>query len=164
MKGQGKGNNFDYDYADVARQANADEANRLLQAMSALMGRGQKDEAEKLSHRFLDLIDRQDSLLALREDTDVRGWLSKAAASATDPVQKERNVLNAAQLITVWGDSAAANVAGLHEYSHREWGGITGDLYKKRWQAFFDHQFRNGPKPDYYRMELDWIDRMRKKY
>lgn len=164
MKGQGKGNNFDYDYADVARQANADEANRLLQAMSALMGRGQKDEAEKLSHRFLDLIDRQDSLLALREDTDVRGWLSKAAASATDPVQKERNVLNAAQLITVWGDSAAANVAGLNEYSHREWGGITGDLYKKRWQAFFDHQFRNGPKPDYYRMELDWIDRMRKNY
>ena len=128
------------------------------------MGRGQKDEAERLSHRFLSLIDRQDSLLSTREDTHVGAWLGKAAAVATDPVQKKRNVLNAALLISVWGDSAAANVSGLHDYSHREWGGITGDLYKKRWQAFFDHEFRGAPAPDYYRMELDWIDRVCKEY
>ncbi len=164
MEGQGKGNNFEYDFADVARQANADEANRLLIAMSGLMRRGLKKQAEKLSEEFLRLIDRQDSLLSRRSDTHVDTWLRHASDAATNPTQKLQNVNNAALLITVWGDSAAANVAGLHEYSHREWGGITGDLYKKRWQAFFDHQFRNGPKPDYYRMELDWIDRMRKKY
>ena len=164
MEGQGKGNNFEYDFADVARQANADEANRLLIAMSGLMRRGLKKQAEKLSEEFLRLIDRQDSLLSRRSDTHVDTWLGHASDAATNPTQKLQNVNNAALLITVWGDSAAANVAGLHEYSHREWGGITGNLYKKRWQAFFDHQFRNGPKPDYYRMELDWIDRMRKKY
>lgn len=164
MEGQGKGNNFEYDFADVARQANADEANRLLIAISGLMRRGLKKQAEKLSEEFLRLIDRQDSLLSQRSDTHVDTWLRHASDAATNPTQKLQNVNNAALLITVWGDSAAANVAGLHEYSHREWGGITGDLYKKRWQAFFDHQFRNGPKPDYYRMELDWIDRMRKKY
>ena len=132
--------------------------------MSGLMRRGLKKQAEKLSEEFLRLIDRQDSLLSRRSDTHVDTWLRHASDAATNPTQKLQNVNNAALLITVWGDSAAANVAGLHEYSHREWGGITGNLYKKRWQAFFDHQFRNGPKPDYYRMELDWIDRMRKKY
>ena len=43
MEGQGKGNNFEYDFADVARQANADEANRLLIAMSGLMRRVTKE-------------------------------------------------------------------------------------------------------------------------
>lgn len=164
MENGGSGNNFSYDYVDVRRQANADEANRLLGAMSSLMARGLKKDAEEVSYRFLDLIDRQDSLLSARYDTDVKSWLYMAAECAPTEFQKAQNVLNAAQLITVWGDSTACNRGGLHDYSHREWGGIIKGLYKKRWQAFFDHEFRGAPEPDYYRMELDWIDEIKKQY
>lgn len=164
MSGQGSGNNFEYDYNDVLRQANADEANELLRTMSSLMARGLKKEAEELSNKFLTLIERQDSLLSLRKDTDVSGWLDMAAKCAPSDIQKRQNILNAAQLITVWGDENAANNGGLHDYSHREWGGIIRDLYLKRWKAFFDHEFRGTPEPDYYQMELDWIDEVLNKY
>lgn len=164
MSGQGSGNNFEYDYNDVIRQANADEANMILQQMSALMAEGKKQEAKVLSEKFIDLIERQDSLLSLRKDTDVRGWLEMAATCAPSPEQKKQNIQNAAQLITVWGDDNAANRGGLHDYSHREWGGIIRDLYLKRWKTFFDNQFNDGPEPDYYQMELDWINRVCTEY
>ena len=62
-------------------------------------------------------------------------------------------------LITVWGDSVAANRGGLHDYSHREWGGIIRELYYPRWKAFFDFELFGGDEPDYYEMEKDWINR-----
>lgn len=157
MAGQGSGNNFDYDYCDVVRQANADEANAMLATMSALMRKGRRDQAQRLSRRFLDLIARQDSLLQQRADTRVDTWLTRAARAATSPAQRRQNVLNAAQLITVWGDEHAANKGGLRDYAHREWGGLIRDLYLRRWQAFFDAQFNAAPTPDYYQLELDWI-------
>lgn len=164
MASQGEGNNFEYDFIDISRQANADEANRLLGEMSCLMDEGKTEEARQLSLRFLELIDLQDFILSKRSDMSVESWMDAAVKCADNDAQLKENVANAAMLITVWGDSTASNRGGLHDYSHREWGGLIRGLYKKRWEAFFDHQFNGAPASDYYRMELDWVDEMSRKY
>lgn len=153
--------NFDYDLTDILRQANADRANVILRQIASAHENGAADSVAALSDEFLALILRQDSLLSRRTDMSVESWLDAAGAMAgDDAAAREQYRRNAAQLVTVWGDSVAANRGGLHDYSHREWGGLLRDLYYARWKAFFDHELRNAPAPDYYRMECDWVDRV----
>lgn len=151
--------NFAHDLADITRQANADEANRLLNQMNATRENGNRDSLILLSNRFLNLILEQDSLLAPYPDMNVDTWLNAAGAMANGDENARRLYRrNAAQLITVWGDETAANRGGLHDYSHREWSGLLRSLYYPRWKAFFDHQLHGAPQPDYYRMECEWVD------
>lgn len=151
--------NFVHDLADITRQANADQANRLLGQIAAAHNSGNRDSLLLLSDRFLNLILDQDSLLASQPDMSVATWLDATAAMAGDnDAARQLYRRNAAQLITVWGDETAANRGGLHDYSHREWSGILRQLYYPRWKAFFDHELHATPQPDYYRMECDWVD------
>jgi alpha-N-acetylglucosaminidase len=113
-----------------------------------------------LSDEFLNLILVQDSLLSQQPDMCVDTWLDAASALAgSDPAARELYRRNAAMLVTVWGDSIAANSGGLHDYSHREWAGLLRELYYPRWKAFFDSELRGAPKPDFYRMEVEWVER-----
>ena len=75
---------------------------------------------------------------------------------------------NASALITVWGDSIAANQGGLHDYSHREWSGILKDLYYQRWKTFFEQKQReldgklgeSAEEPiNFYGMEKAWAEK-----
>ena len=150
--------NFIYDFIDVTRQANADEANLLIRKISKLYEEEKNDSVEILSEKILSLILRQDSILKTIPQMNVETWIE--AADKLGGKYEEASKLyrkNAAMLITVWGDSIAANKGGLHDYSHREWGGIIRELYYPRWKAFFDHKLHGAPEPDFYEMELDWI-------
>lgn len=160
-----KGNvNYEYDLADIRRQANADHANSLLRRMAKYREAGDSASIVPLADEFLQLILRQDSLLEGSRGMDVADWLRQAAMAARSDKDRELYLRNAATLITVWGDSVACNEGGLKDYSHREWAGVLSDLYYKRWKAFFDHELHSAPAPDFYRMELDWIDRQVKAY
>ncbi|MDE5724035.1 MAG: alpha-N-acetylglucosaminidase C-terminal domain-containing protein, partial [Paramuribaculum sp.] len=107
-----------------------------------------------------DLILAQDSLLACQPEMCVDTWLDDAGKLAENDLDARKLYRrNAAQLITVWGDSVASNLRGLHDYSHREWSGLLRELYYKRWKAFFDSELRGAPKPDYYRIETEWVRR-----
>ncbi len=155
--------NYRYDLTDVRRQAIADRGNRLLGRMAALRKADRKDSLARMSDEFLRLILKQDSLLNLQAETRVDTWLDAAVRLAGDDTDAgELYRRNAAMLITVWGDSIAANRGGLRDYAHREWGGILRELYYKRWKAFFDSELRGAPSPDFYRMECEWVDRRSK--
>ena len=150
--------NFIYDFIDITRQANADHANELINKMSKLYQEGKKDSVEKLSHDFLNLILKQDSILSTVTSMRSDDWIDSAGKlGGANKEAEELYRKNAAMLITVWGDSIAANKGGLHDYSHREWSGIIRELYYPRWKSFFDHELNGGDQPDYYRMEMDWI-------
>ena len=128
--------------------------------MEQLKASGSTDSLIAFSDEFLNLILEQDSLLSLRPETRVDTWLDAAGKLAGDDNSaKELYRRNAAMQITVWGDSIAANRGGLHDYSHREWGGILKELYYERWKAFFDSELRGAPAPDFYRMECEWVER-----
>lgn len=152
--------NFAFDLADIRRQANADEGNRLIRHMADLKERGLTDSLTAVSERFLNLILMQDSTLSVQPDMCVDTWLDAAGNLADDDTEARKLYRrNAAQLITVWGDSVASNLGGLHDYSHREWSGLLRELYYQRWKAFFDSELRGAPKPDFYLMETEWVGR-----
>ncbi|MDR0939117.1 MAG: alpha-N-acetylglucosaminidase [Mediterranea sp.] len=157
-------NNFDYDLVDIFRQAGADRANVVLEAVSDSYDRKDKAAYDALSNEFLNLILQQDSLLATRPEFRVSTWLDAARDCGATPADKLLYVWNASALITVWGDSVAANQGGLHDYSHREWNGLLGGLYYQRWKAFFDWKRRElegerGLKaPNFYEMERRWAE------
>lgn len=152
--------NYRYDSADIQRQANADRGNVLLSRMAQARELGDSAALLALSDEFLNLILVQDSLLSQQPDMCVDTWLDAASALAgSDPAARELYRRNAAMLVTVWGDSVAANSGGLHDYSHREWAGLLRELYYPRWKAFFDSELRGAPKPDFYRMEVEWVER-----
>lgn len=156
--------NYKYDAVDVRRQANADRGNELLMTMADLKETGKemcdKDSLKALSNEFLALILKQDSLLRGCKEMNVDTWLDAAGSLAGDDIEARRQYRkNAAMLITVWGDSTAANRGGLRDYAHREWSGLLRDLYYKRWKAFFDSELDGAPTPDYYKMECDWVER-----
>lgn len=150
--------NFVYDLTDITRQALSDKAYALFHNARSAHLAGHRSQAIASADSMLRVILQVDSLLAGRSGFTVGEWLGQAAAAAESESQRRVNVTNAARLITVWGDSSACNIHGLKDYSHRLWHGITSELYYRRWKAFFDSEFRNAPAPDYYRMELDWID------
>jgi alpha-N-acetylglucosaminidase len=154
---------FRYDLAEIARQAVTDQGNILLDSISNSYDRKDTATYKRQYERFLELILTQDKLLATRPESRVSTWLDAARSCATDAAEVRQYVENAAMLITVWGDSIAANDAGLHDYAHREWSGLLKDLYYRRWEAFFLQRLavlegREAPKDiDFYRMELDWV-------
>ena len=156
----GDNRNFLYDFIDVSRQSNADAANRMIKDMSHLKDSGRIEELKLKCDEFLNLLSKQDSLLSILPDTHVNTWLDAAADAAGNDMAARRLFReNAAMLITVWGDSVAANAGGLHDYSHREWGGLIAELYLPRWKAFFDYELNGGESPDFYRMEKEWVAR-----
>ncbi|MDR0962046.1 MAG: alpha-N-acetylglucosaminidase [Mediterranea sp.] len=158
-------NHFAYDLTDIVRQSNADRANVLLEQISQSYDRKDVKAFARQTEQFLTLILQQDSLLSTRPEFSVDTWLNEAASAGNTPQEKQLYVRNAAQLITVWGDSIAANQGGLHEYAHREWGGVLRTLYYDRWAAFFKQRLavlegKEKEKPlDFYAMEKAWVDR-----
>lgn len=161
-------NNFEYDLVDVVRQSLADQGNVCLEEISQSYDRKDKDNFRKQTQQFLDLILAQDRLLSTRPEFSVSSWI--AAARSRGTTEKERNLYewNASALITVWGDSIAANPGGLHDYSHREWSGLLKDLYYQRWKAFFEQKQQEldgkpaGEAIDFYGMEKSWAEKSKK--
>ena len=110
------------------------------------------------------LILTQDSLLSTRKEFSVSSWLNSARSLGTTEEEKKLYEWNASALITVWGDSIAANQGGLHDYSHREWSGIMKDLYYQRWKVFFEQkqaELEGSPveQPNFYKMEKNWVEK-----
>ena len=161
-------NNFEYDLVDVVRQSLADKGNVLLEEISQSYDRKDKDSFGKQTQQFLELILAQDSLLSTRKEFSASSWLNAARSLGTTEEEKKLYEWNASALITVWGDSIAANQGGLHDYSHREWSGILKDLYYQRWKTFFEQKQReldgklgeSAEEPiNFYGMEKAWAEK-----
>jgi alpha-N-acetylglucosaminidase len=153
--------NFRYDLVDILRQSIADKGNDL----SGEIGKAYEDkDIEKfkaLSDNFLLAIQCQDRLLATQKDFTVGNWLEQAKSLSQIDKNRDLYEWNARTLITVWGNKAASEQGGLHDYSNREWNGILSDLYYKRWKLFFDNtvQEMQGEKVfpvDFFAMEEAW--------
>ncbi len=156
--------NYIYDLADIKRQALSDKVYDLYKSIRESFFKGDIRHAKSQSDSMLQIISEVDSLLYGIPGFSTEEWLRQAALASNDKEQKRRNVRNAARLITVWGDSAAANTHGLKDYSHRLWHGITSELYYRRWKSFFDHIFNDSPTPDFYDMEIQWIEKQVERY
>lgn len=157
-------NNFEYDLVDVVRQSLADQGNVQLEEISQSYDRKDKDSFRKQTQQFLELILAQDRLLSTRKEFSVSSWIAAARSLGTTEEERKLYEWNASALITVWGDSIAANPGGLHDYSHREWSGLLKELYYQRWKAFFEQKQQEldgkpmGEAIDFYGMEKAWAE------
>jgi alpha-N-acetylglucosaminidase len=124
---------FQYDMADVTRQALANYARPLQEKWVQAYREKNVAGFTEYSARFLELMDDMDKLLATRKDFLLGPWIADARHWGTTPDEKNLYERNAKDLVTLWGDAASP----LHEYSCRQWSGLLGDFYKPRWERYF---------------------------
>jgi alpha-N-acetylglucosaminidase len=135
--------------ADLARQAA--EAWRVKD----------RDRFAAASARMLELIRDLDTLLATRPEFLLGKWLADARRWGDTDAGKDRLEWNARRVITMWGQTPA-----IRDYSRREWSGMLGSFYLKRWEKFYEalaESLASGKAfdqavfdRDLQRWELDW--------
>lgn len=124
---------FRFDLVDLTRQCLANYAQVLQKEMSAAFRLHNKQLFAEKSKLLLELILDQDSLLRTREETLLGSWIADARTMGTTPSEKNLFERNARALITTWDMQKDGS---LHDYSHREWAGITKNVYYQRWKLF----------------------------
>ena len=129
----GQSDGFQYDLVDLTRQVLANYALPVQQQITLAYQRNDKDDFEKYSTEFIELIDDMDKLLATRKDFLLGPWIADARSWGETEDEKALYEQNARDLITLWGGADNR----LHEYSNRQWSGLFNDFYKPRWEQFF---------------------------
>lgn len=124
---------FQYDLADITRQALANYARPLQEKWIQAYREKNSAGFDEYTGRFLELIDDMDKLLATRKDFLLGPWIADARHWGTTPAEKDLYEKNARDLITLWGGANSP----LHEYSCRQWSGLLTDFYKPRWEQYF---------------------------
>ncbi|HMA49235.1 MAG TPA: alpha-N-acetylglucosaminidase C-terminal domain-containing protein, partial [Magnetospirillaceae bacterium] len=131
---------YRYDLVDVARQCLANEARRMLPHL--------KDRK-----RWLKMLDLQDKLLATDRFFLLGTWLAPVKGWASSPQEAQRLDHDARSILTTWGGRKASDEGPLHDYGNKDWAGLTGDYYKKRWELYF----KDPAKPiDWYAFGEKW--------
>ncbi|HEY9167039.1 MAG TPA: alpha-N-acetylglucosaminidase [Candidatus Kryptonia bacterium] len=127
---------YQYDLVSVTRQYISNLAHGYY--AKCMKAYESKDVANftKYSKMFLDVISDLDTLLGTRKEYLLGSWIESARELGRNVGEEDLFELNARTLITVWGDSAAAQT--LHDYSFREWSGMLRGFYGPRWKLFFE--------------------------
>lgn len=154
---------FVYDFLDITKQVLANSAQEYHKEMVAAYNAGDSEKFDKISTHFLDLIRLQERVLSTSPEFLVGTWIeqSRTMLEGSDDWTKDLFEFNARALITTWGDYKNG---GLKDYSNRQWAGLTGDLYLKRWEMWVDgisNELKTG-KPalgiNWYRVEYEWAN------
>lgn len=150
------------DAIDFIRQDIADDADTVLKKLGAAYEQKNKDDFNKETKSFLQLIDETNDLLNTNDYYKLSTYLMQAEAAGNTSAEKKNNLLNALMLVTYWGGNDPKE-DHLHEYAYKEWGGLMNVFYKKRWQLYFDglRKQLNGaaaPKIDFFRWERNWVN------
>lgn len=125
-----------------------------------------KDAAafETLSDEFLKIADLMDTLCGKCKYYRLDRWVNSAVrlAENADEFTKMLYGMNAKMLVTTWGSYKQSEVGGLHDYSNRQWSGLIGDFYKKRWELWINERKKElcgNPcdKIDWFYFEWSWV-------
>ena len=77
-----------------------------------------------------------DVLNAAQPFCTIGKWIEQARDLGHAPEVKDYYEMNARRLITTWGGD-------LNDYACRNWSGLMGNYYAKRWQFYIDEAFRS---------------------
>ncbi|MCI9334279.1 MAG: hypothetical protein HFI98_05920, partial [Lachnospiraceae bacterium] len=124
-----------YDLVDVTRQCLANESRIVYARLQYCLGQGQKEEFLAAKQKFMELLRTQEEVLAGHEAFGLKRFLEAAAKCGQKYGMEKAFIRQAKTLLTVWGDERCGV---LHDYSSREWSGLTGSLYYERWKIFLD--------------------------
>ena len=153
--------NYEYDLVDIVRQAVAEKGRMVYAVLQAAYKAQDQQLFEVVSRRFLHLIIQQDRLLSTDPLFSVGRWIGDARRMGITEQEKDLYEWNARVQVTTWGNRAAADEGGLHDYAHKEWSGLLRDFYYQRWQLFLTEmlsRLRESPpqRIDFYATEETW--------
>nr|WP_243835822.1 alpha-N-acetylglucosaminidase C-terminal domain-containing protein [Gelidibacter sediminis] len=149
--------NFQYDLVDLTRQVLANYAQVIYADMVRHYKNGDLSGFNRASEKFTTLLKDQDRLLNSRKEFMLGLWLEAAKSRATNPAEKDLFEYNARTQITTW----SFQDSNLHDYAHREWGGMLSDFYLPRWELFIaklkaELNGEHSKDIDYYAFEEGW--------
>lgn len=153
--------NFCYDLVDITRQALAEQARLVYNEVVAAYKAKDRTMLAHASHKFLDILLRQDRLLSSVPQFMVGNWIQQARRLGTNAAERDHYEWNARVQITTWGNRTASEAGALREYAHKEWNGVLRDFYYPRWKAYLDALAANldgkpMPQFDFYAMDEKW--------
>lgn len=128
---------YQYDLCDLVRQALSNRFYTGQQDFANAYKQKNADLCEAIAKKQLSLLKDMDELLSHRSEFCFSRWLSDAHRLAANEEEKRYFDLNARTLLTAWGD-IRKDFSFLNDYAWREWNGLIGDYYYKRWQMFYE--------------------------
>ena len=163
----GNVDSFRYDLVNVARQVLSNFATKLHDDVVQAYEKGDVDQLEAASRRFLTLGQDLDELVATRPEFLLGRWLEDAKRWGTTEAERVRFEWNARRVLTLWGKVEEVDDFP-RDYARKEWSGMLSGFYLKRWQPFLQglaDSLRQG-KPfdnDAFQLQLlewerDWAD------
>ncbi len=125
---------YTIDSIDFIRQLNANRADILYKQMNDAVAAKSKTAFLEAYGQFESLLLQQDELLSSSRYFSLSNWLQQATGFGQAKADKKLALLNAKIQITYWGGNDPET--DLHDYAHKEWGGLLSSLYLQRWRLF----------------------------
>lgn len=131
---------YRYDLITLLQQVLSNRAQDVHTLMAEAFENKDLAEFDCRAEEFLNIADLMDEITAQSEFYMLGRWVEQAKelAKNADDFRKMLYELNAKSLITTWGAYKQCETGGLRDYSNRQWSGLIGDFYKRRWEVWLD--------------------------
>lgn len=126
---------YRFDIVDVQRQLMSNLGQAIHKQAADAFRRKDRKAFELHAGRYLQLIRDVDQLLRTRNEFNFDQWLADARRWGKTEEEKRLLERDATALVTIWG---ADGDPIIFDYSWREWCGLIGEYYLKRWEKFYD--------------------------
>ena len=148
---------YQADKTDLLRQVWANKGDQAYDNLVKAIGMKDPDKIDKTGMEFLNMISVQNALLGNNKYFTLNRWLNEAAEFGKNLPDTSTILYNAKSQLTYWGPDNNPKT-DLRDYAHKEWNGLLGSLYYKRWEKFInDAKAGVVTKPEeFYRMEVEW--------
>ena len=160
-----------FDLADCLKQVLSNTAQEYHHTMVQAYREKNLTVFDDYSARFFQLISLTEQVLGTRREFLLGTWLRGAQklAEEADDFTRDLYEFNARALITTWGAIRQANEGGLRDYSNKQWGGLTHDFYRPRWEKWIalrraeltggqkDRRSEKEQAEDWFHMEWKWV-------
>ena len=150
---------FEYDMVNITRQLLSNEFYKCYATYQTQVKNKELDSLNKTEESMLKILDDLDKLLSSRSEFMVGAWIKAARNYGSNQHEQDLYEWNARSQISYWGKDIENT--SLRDYAHKEWAGLIKDLYKPRWQAFFQavrEQLATGKEVPTHptRMSIQW--------
>ncbi|MGI5230030.1 alpha-N-acetylglucosaminidase TIM-barrel domain-containing protein [Actinoallomurus sp. CA-142502] len=142
---------YRYDLVDVARQVLANRSRALLPQILAAYRDGDGAAFGRLTDRWMGEMKLMDEVLGTDPNFLLGTWQREAARQAANPKEAATLDYDLKSLVTLWQTESP----GLQDYARRDFNGLVGGYYAKRWKMFFDvlkTSLKTGEEPQ----PIDW--------
>ena len=154
---------YQYDLCDLTRQVMSNLFHDNQIKFKEAYDRKDLKTIKAISKKQLELLLDLDGLLSHRSELTFSKYICDCHKLTANEDEKRYFDLNARALLTLWGD-IRGDCSYLYDYSWREWSGMVGGFYYKRWDIFYKEIIKNLEKHRKTRILSGDTEVKRKKY